>query len=327
MMSSKSPIGWKGAQLTPKVSVIIPTFNRSVFVKRAIESVLAQTCGDCELIVVDDGSTDDTADVIGAYGNRVHYMHQPNSGVSAARNRGLHVASGELIGFLDSDDLWAPAKIAHQVNALDALGVDCGACLTDCMITGATPASTSAFARAGLQVDSEYGELADPFKYILQRRPAIWIPSLLVRRSVLEEIGEFDECLTTTEDTDFIFRLALTTRFCYVSRPLVTIDADRQHSHLTDFHHARSTELHARNVYRCVKWLRRAEGNPVVQAAIRDTLRKEYYEWAITDIYGLAFSKAFERARQVRLLGDSPATIAHTFARRAAAKVARSVRT
>ena len=108
-------------QVTPQaglVSVVIPTHNRAGIVGRAIESALAQTYSDLQVIVADDGSSDNTRAVAEAYGPRVTYLHQLNAGVSAARNFGMRHARGEFIAFLDSDDSWSPWKIEAQVSAL-----------------------------------------------------------------------------------------------------------------------------------------------------------------------------------------------------------------
>jgi glycosyltransferase involved in cell wall biosynthesis len=102
------------------VSVIIPTFNRAGYVIEAIESVLAQSYSPVEIIVVDDGSTDDTAGAISRLGAAVRYVWQPNQGVSVARNVGITLAQGDLLAFLDSDDLWEPEKLTWQVVALMA---------------------------------------------------------------------------------------------------------------------------------------------------------------------------------------------------------------
>src|SRR5687767_8549903 len=97
------------------VSVIIPTYNRGYIIKPTIESVLAQTYGNFEIIVVDDGSTDDTRTVIEQFGARVRYLYQPNAGLAAARNTGLGAARGEFIAFQDSDDTWVPWKLEAQM--------------------------------------------------------------------------------------------------------------------------------------------------------------------------------------------------------------------
>jgi len=106
---------------SPIVSAVIPTYNRAHCLHRAVDSVLAQTCGEVEVIVVDDGSTDDTTAVVASrYGSdpRVRLLHQPNGGVASARNAGLRAARGELVALLDSDDTWAPWKLRLQVACM-----------------------------------------------------------------------------------------------------------------------------------------------------------------------------------------------------------------
>ena len=103
-----------------KVSVIIPTYNREKLISRAIESVLAQVYPVYEIIVVDDGSTDATKSVLAPFNGKIKYIYQKNAGIAEARNRGIKESSGEYIAFLDSDDYWAPEKLAEQVKVLDA---------------------------------------------------------------------------------------------------------------------------------------------------------------------------------------------------------------
>jgi glycosyltransferase involved in cell wall biosynthesis len=100
----------------PLVSVIIPTYNRAWSIKESIDSVLSQDFNDFELIVIDDGSTDHTIEILNSYGKDIFVIHQRNQGVSSARNRGLMKASGSFIAFLDSDDLWLPGKLSLQVD-------------------------------------------------------------------------------------------------------------------------------------------------------------------------------------------------------------------
>jgi len=101
---------------SPQISVIIPTFNRAWVLAKAIDSVLAQTFASKEIIVVDDGSTDETRDLLAAYGDRLRVFTQPNKGVSAARNLGIRHSCGEYIALLDSDDVWKPEKLACQMD-------------------------------------------------------------------------------------------------------------------------------------------------------------------------------------------------------------------
>lgn len=103
---------------TPLVSVVMPAFNVAWCVRRAIDSVLTQTYLRHEIIVIDDGSTDDTASVLASYGDRIRVISQTNRGMSAARNRGIDAARGTLVAFLDADDYWLSEKLARQVELL-----------------------------------------------------------------------------------------------------------------------------------------------------------------------------------------------------------------
>lgn len=111
------------------VSVIIPTYNRAYVIKKSIDSVLSQTYSDFELIIVDDGSTDNTKDIIEAYkDSRIKYVYQENSGACAARNNGVLLAKGEYIAFHDSDDTWLPDKLEKQIQAINETGADIVSC-------------------------------------------------------------------------------------------------------------------------------------------------------------------------------------------------------
>ena len=100
---------------SPLISCIVPVYNGERYLGEAIDSILAQTYGPLEIIVVDDGSTDGTAEVVATYGDQVRYLWQPNAGQAAARNHGLSVTQGEFISFLDADDLWHPEKLDRQI--------------------------------------------------------------------------------------------------------------------------------------------------------------------------------------------------------------------
>src|ERR1039457_3807219 len=115
--------------MNPKVSVVIPTYNRAAQVRKGIESVLAQTVTDLEVIVVDDGSSDDTEKTLGQiFGDRIRYYDQRNEGASVAWNKGIEEARGEWIAFLDSDDIWEREKLEWQFKALERFGPECGGC-------------------------------------------------------------------------------------------------------------------------------------------------------------------------------------------------------
>lgn len=182
----------------PRVSAIITTYNRKDFVQEAVDSILAQTHGDWELIVVDDGSIDDTGEALQGYGEQLLYTYEANQGVSKARNRGLELAQGEFIAYLDSDDLWLPPKLQAQVACMDA-HPEAQICYTD-----------EIWIRRGVRVNpkkkhAKYSGWIYPHCLPL----CIISPSsALMRRGLFEQVGAFDTRLPVCEDYDLWLRVA-----------------------------------------------------------------------------------------------------------------------
>jgi len=182
----------------PLVSVIIPTHNRAWSLARAVDSVLAQDHADFELIVVDDGSTDQTPELLSGYGDRLTVIRQPNRGVSAARNAGIGLAKGELIAFLDSDDQWLVPKLTAQV-AFFRDNPEAMICQTQ-----------EVWIRNGVRVN--------PGRRHAKRGGDIFIPSLdlclvspsavMMRRGLFEAVGLFDTSLPVCEDYDLWLRVS-----------------------------------------------------------------------------------------------------------------------
>jgi glycosyltransferase involved in cell wall biosynthesis len=181
----------------PKVSVIMPTYNRAWIIRQAIDSVLAQTFTDWELLIADDGSTDDTKSVVESYKNpKIRYFPGEHKRQAVARNRVLKQAGGELVAYLDSDNLWFPKFLERMIDA---------------------------FPEDGVMVYSSQNLLLIEGEKIIERKvrsdsynPAqllkgnyIDINSVVHRRSVLDEIGNFDERLTNLEDWDLFVRISL----------------------------------------------------------------------------------------------------------------------
>jgi len=196
---------------SPRVSVIIPTYNRSELLQVAIESVLAQTYPHIEIIVVDDGSTDDTATVMAQYAGRVTYLRQTNRGVAAARNTGFRAASGQYLTFLDDDDLILPAKVERQVQVLSSrpkVG------LVHCRYYYAD-GNGDPLDKVGLLPEGEV--LKD-----LLCGNFIWMGAPLIRRRCLEQVGLFDEGIpSVSADWDLWLRIALAGYpFACVQEPL-----------------------------------------------------------------------------------------------------------
>ena len=221
------------------VSVVIPTHDRGRVVVEAIESALAQTHPPLEVIVVDDGSTDDTAERVGRLRDaRVRYLRRSHAGVSAARNAGIAVATGDLVAFLDSDDLWKPDKAEAEIAAL-ARYPSAGGVFSDLeKVDGATfvPSfmrRTRVFSRLLAERAYRDGLLlsARALSLCLLQEVPIKTPALTVRRSALERAGGFNEAWTSSEDWEFLLRFARRESLVYVDRPLavIRISADSLH--------------------------------------------------------------------------------------------------
>ena len=188
-----------------KVSVIIPAYNGDRFLGKAIDSVLQQTYQDYEIIVVDDGSTDNTAQIAQQFGDAVRYFSQSNQGVAASRNLGLAAALGDYIAFLDQDDIFLPHKLSSQVALLEQ-DTDLGIVNSGWQIC------------QGNEIDGSLREIesaVQPWQQIPELSAAnliVWKPvflgAMLFRRNWLERIGGFDTTLEQTPDVDLVMRLA-----------------------------------------------------------------------------------------------------------------------
>lgn len=204
----------------PGVSVVIPAFNYARYLPEAIESVLAQTHADFEVIVVDDGSTDDTRAAVARFTDpRVRYVWQENAGLSAARNTGIREARFPFVGFLDADDAWAPEFLARALARFDELGSDCALVATDTSRIDADshPLPANRHARTS---DAWSGELAAR-NFCLRNRPLS--SSVVIRRAVFDECGNFDPALKSSEDRDMWIRIAERHRASFIPEPLARI--------------------------------------------------------------------------------------------------------
>lgn len=213
------------------VSVVIPTYNRSKQVVKAVRSVLDQTWKACEVIVVDDGSNDDTRWALEQFGSQVRYIKTKNHGVAAARNRGIREARGRWLAFLDSDDLWHPSKISEQLDALKKTGADVCFCMSvdeDGLALDDLPLMNSGSKDAAI---SQYHR-GDCAIFLYQRHP--FVQSMLVRKSCLKGKAPFDELLHVAEDTKLIHQLVLAHGFVVINQPLVRIQRRRLRSGLSD---------------------------------------------------------------------------------------------
>jgi glycosyltransferase involved in cell wall biosynthesis len=203
-------------QAAPRVSVVMPAYNAAAFVRRAIDSVLAQTFTDLELLVVNDGSQDDTLSVLAGYRDRLRVLAQPNGGPAAARNRGLQAARGRYVAFLDADDGWEPTKLERQVGLLDTRPA-IGFCSTATRVVDGAgrPAGDWPCCDAALTLPEGLFTHAAAISGSTS--------GVLARRELLVELGGFDEALRGFEDPDLWIRLSARTGYACIPEPLTVV--------------------------------------------------------------------------------------------------------
>ena len=204
----------------PLVSVVVPAFNRAGIIRETIANIFQQTYKNIELIIVDDGSTDNTESILKSYGDRLRWAVQKNAGPSAARNRGIAMARGEIVAFQDSDDAWHPSKIERQVSLLERGGKSVVCCICNCTVEMADRTITS-FENAPVDPPIEEGIWLNPAQ-VLATRFILFNQAAAIRREVLERIGGFDESFRLLEDMDLALRLALEGPWAFIREPLAT---------------------------------------------------------------------------------------------------------
>lgn len=237
----------------PKVSVIIPTYNRSHFIKDAVESVFNQTYSNFELIVIDDGSTDNTKEVLAEYGDKLQYVYQNNQGRSAARNLGISFAKGEYIAFLDSDDVWFADKLERQVPVLESAPenvvlVHGYKCIVD---KNLQPILGWELKLRNLYALAERGE--ETYENYLHSN-CIFTSTILVRKSIIRQIGGYDTSLTSIEDLDFYLRLLLLNyNFVFISEPPLIKYRCHEHNTNTQSSNHSYLQVYEKHLNECLK--------------------------------------------------------------------------
>lgn len=213
------------------ISVVIPTFNRAAQIVGAVESVFRQTAAVFEIIVVDDGSTDSTQQVLAPLMDRIRYIKTENRGVSAARNRGILEAGGRWIAFLDSDDTWHPHKLQRQWDAVTRAGAKVCFCVS--MDETGDPIDDLQSMDPTLAAGGDRYYPATDYRFFL--RPGHpFLQSMLVEKDALLRNGLFDESLKVAEDTKLIYGLILKHGYAVVNERLVNICRAREQPGLSD---------------------------------------------------------------------------------------------
>lgn len=240
------------------VSVVMPAYNAEAFLEESIGSVLTQTYRQFELIIVDDGSTDCSAAIISKIADsRIRYHHQQNGGVSKARNRGVQLSQGDLIAFLDSDDLWLPEKLAKQVAYLQSHG---NAGVVYCWLQVLYP---------GKPLVALAHHVSDNPREIISDGYGLFPSATMLRREVFEKSGGFDEGFIGSEfeDLELSVRLSEITQFGCISEPLTVYRSPERKIGSPAHRKVGAHYLHNRGIY-LQKCLDRYQHDPGVTRAV-----------------------------------------------------------
>ncbi len=221
-------------------TVVIPTYNRSRLVLRAIDSVLNQTFSASQILVIDDGSTDDTAEQCRKYGNSIQYVRQVNGGVSSARNGGIKLAQHAWTAFLDSDDYWAPTHLEKMADAIRSTN-GCARFYFADLGLPATNGKTTLWNRIGFEFSAPFLVAPDATDWMLSQREPCSIQCSVFNTEILRHTGGFDRRYKVTEDRELFCRLGIGEAVCAVNSVgcIQTAD-DNPSNRLTGIIHAKS---------------------------------------------------------------------------------------
>jgi glycosyltransferase involved in cell wall biosynthesis len=270
------------AAALPTISAVIPVHNREHLIGRAIESALDQTRPADEIVVVDDGSTDATTDVVRRFGDAVKLICKPNGGVSTARNLGVEQSSSEFIAFLDSDDVWESGHLRRMDDAISGTGRKAVLYFSDLGTASNHPGETY-WERAGLQIDGPYELRSDPTDWVFSPIQPMVIDAVVVRRDVYLETGGSDARLVRRGDTHLLFKLGLAGPVCAVAGSAGDVTRDAETSIITTFPPEHRTYID------CTIWLYRdLLGTPSLTRSQRRVLVHRLADgyWALAKHHG-----------------------------------------
>jgi len=309
----------------PTVSVIVPTYNRATWLPETVNSILEQSHPPLEVLVIDDGSSDNTAEVCAAFPSSVRYVRQENAGVSAARNRGMREAKGEWIAFADSDDPWEPTKLEIQLKAMEAIP-HAEWSITGCSVIdleGRKVPGTQSWGRVFAVFDGGKVDPDQHFVSCLEKKEIkmrteahlvyagdafgllflgnVVLPSsVLMRRGLFERIGGFDESFRVAEETEYFHRLAATAPLAIVMTPLTRYRVGHAVSLISSANMVRLIENAIMSSERAIKLrshLSDAEKKAITSGRSKLLFRLAYTRLTILDKVGArtAIRKAWEQ--------------------------------
>jgi glycosyltransferase involved in cell wall biosynthesis len=275
----------------PLVSVIIPTYNRAGIICETVENVLLQTYSNIEIIVVDDGSTDDTRSRLRPYGPKVVSVTQENGGPAKARNHGIAISKGEIIAFQDSDDTWHPTKIERQVSLLQRAGEAVACCLCNSTVHMHNGRTMHSFDCVPVELPVEEGIWLNPFE-VLATRFILFNQAVAVRRRVFDRVGGFDESFRIMEDVELQLRLSMEGPWAFIREPL----AIRQEKFSSSLSHEGTREMLCEYEVRIRENIcRRAESEDrfmVARPVMKQELRRARRQLRATQVKGMDFPGA-----------------------------------
>lgn len=269
----------------PLVSAIIPAYNRERTIARSVGSALAQTYPEIEVIVVDDGSSDRTMQVLQQFSGRISVHRQENAGPGQARNTGAGIAQGEILAFLDSDDEWLPTKIERQVRMMQAHGSAMACCICNARYAQDDGRKdVTSFGLAGLHVPHEHAVWENPDE-VLATTFVLFNQVAAIRKDAFEAVGGFNPTLRLMEDYELSLRLATLGEWGIIREPLVVKHEDTRGIGVT----AMSDEIKHLNaqekVFECIlaaPFLARSSITGPISAALRRArFQRSIHQWML----------------------------------------------
>jgi glycosyltransferase involved in cell wall biosynthesis len=256
-----------------RLGVVVPTHNRSALLERAIASILAQTRPADEVVVVDDGSTDETAAVAARFGDAVTYLRRAKSGVAAARNAGVELVTAPFVAFLDDDDVWYRFHLERMAAAIEATARRAVLYFSDLELEG-DPTGSRAWDAAQFRCSEPFQLQPDGTAWALLPRHPMTTQATVIRRDAYLACGGQAERLTTREDTHLFLKLSLGEPICAVGGVAGRLCADASDARLTTLHHEDET------YWRATAWLYGdiVTGKPRLDGSARHELRSRAAE-------------------------------------------------
>jgi glycosyltransferase involved in cell wall biosynthesis len=275
--------------MNQKVSIIIPTYNSAEYIAETLDSAFAQTYKNCEIIVIDDGSTDNTKEVLQSYMSKIKYIYKENGGVSSARNVGIENAEGEYIAFLDSDDIWLPEKLEKQMERFKS-EPDLGLVYSDCI----------RFNENGIEQSKRIVNRYFEGNIFIKLLEGYVLPTstVVVKRSCFSIADHFNESLMVSEDYDMWLRISKHYNIGYAKGPLVKYRVRNNGLARSNIDRAYGAQLAVLN-----KAMNDIDGIPDKSNFLRNRFFKFYFNWGVSllDIDNFADARnAFLKATKIK---------------------------